>query len=219
MKMRNRIWAMWTMTLAGACLFAVQAAAGTGPHVYVADFIVDQNASSQENVSERGVLGRFRPGILKERREELSVEQAQDLVELLSQSLVEELNAKGLPASRVSRFDKLEAKGVLVQGKFVELDEGDPLKRAAVGFKQGATNMEVAVMIDRLPLSGSPQEKTLDLKSSTGSKGPGGLLGVAICGNPYALAAKFVLSKRAPEKDVRKLAKEIAGEIQKYLQQ
>lgn len=210
---------MWTMALAGACLFAAQAAAETGPHVYVADFVVDQNASSQEDVSERGILERFRPGILKERREELSIEEAQDLVELLSQSLVEELNAKGLSASRASRFDKLEAKGVLVQGKFVELDEGDPLKRAAVGFKQGATNMELTVTIMKFSLGESQPEKTLDLKSSTGSKGPGGLLGLAICGNPYALAAKFVLSKRAPKKDVRKLAKEIAGEIQKYLQQ
>jgi len=213
-----RKW-MWTMALTGFCLFAAQAAAETGPHVYVADFIVDQNASSQEDVSERGILGRFRPGVLKERREELSVEEAQGLVELLSQSLVEELNAKGLPASRVSGFDKPETESVLVQGKFVEFDEGDPLKRAAVGFKQGATDMQVKVTIVKFPLSDSPPEKTLDLHASTGSKGPGGLLGVAICGNPYALAAKFVLSRRAPEKDVRKLAKEIAGEIQKYLQE
>ncbi len=92
------------------------------------------------------------------------------------------------------------------------------MKRAAIGFKQGATNMDVQVMIVRLPLSNSRPEKTLDVQSSTGSKGPGGLLGVAVCGNPYALAAKFVLSKRAPEKDIRNLAKEIAGEIQKYLQ-
>ncbi len=204
--------------MVGVCMFGPRVIAESPEHIYVADFVVEEQAMKEEAASQ-GLLDRLKPGIFRQRSEERTADQAQDLVDLLARSLVEELNAKGLAASRVLRFDELEAKGILVQGKFVELNEGAPLKRAAVGFKQGATNMEVTVMISKLPLGEGQPEKTLDLKSSTGDKGPGGLLGVAICGNPYALAAKFVLSKRAPEKDVRKLAKEIAGEIQKYLQQ
>lgn len=205
--------------MVGVCTFGSCAMAGTTQQVYVADFVIDQNVPSQEAAPQRGILERFRPGIFKQINEERSGGQAPDLVQLLSRCLVDELNAKGITASRAPGFDELGNDGVLVQGKFVELNEGDPLKRAAVGFKQGATSMEVTVMIGKLPLGEGQPEKTLDLQSSTGSKGPGGLLGVAICGNPYVLAAKFVLSKGAPEKDVRKLAKEIAGEIQKYLQQ
>lgn len=218
--MRKKMGMVLTMGLAIAvCAIGTQAMAGVQEHVYVADFVVEQQALDQQESPRQGPLERLRPRVLKEIDEERSEGQAQDLVQLLSQCLVDELNAKGIIASRASGLDELGSNGVLVQGKFVELDEGDPLKRAAVGFKQGATDMEVTVMISKLPLGESQPEKTLDLKSSTGSKGPGGLLGVAICGNPYALAAKFVLSKRAPEKDVRKLASEIAVEIQKYLQQ
>jgi hypothetical protein len=202
----------------GVCICEAHAAASAAPHVYVADFVVEEQMSDRQESSGHGPLERFRPGIFKQINEERSEGQAQDLVQLLSRCLVDELNAKGFAASRASSLDELGRDGVLVQGRFIELDEGDSLKRAAIGFKQGATNMDVQVMIVRLPLSNSRPEKTLDVQSSTGSKGPGGLLGVAVCGNPYALAAKFVLSKRAPEKDIRNLAKEIAGEIQKYLQ-
>jgi len=218
--MRKKMGMVLGMGLAIAvCAIGSQAMAGVQEHVYVADFVVEQQALDQQESPRQGPLERLRPRVFKEIDEERSEGQAQDLVQLLSQCLVDELNAKGIIASRASGLDELGSNGVLVQGKFVELDEGDPLKRAAIGFKQGATNMEVKVMIAKLPLSNTQPQKTLDVQSSTGSKGPGGLLGVAVCGNPYALAAKFVLSKRAPKKDVRKLAKEIAGEIQKYLQQ
>jgi hypothetical protein len=200
------------------CVFAVQAMAQEAKNVYVADFLFNKQAVIQEDDSRHGPLEGFRPRIFKGIDQERSVDRAEDLVRLLSQSLVDELNEKGISASRVSTINEFATDGILVQGEFLNLDEGDPLKQAAVGLNTGASKMQIKVMISHLPLNESKPDEALDLQSSSASKGPGGILGLAICGNPYVLAAKFVMAKHTAEKDVRKLASEIAGEIQKYLQ-
>lgn len=196
-------------------LFLGSGLAQATENVYVADFLIDQQEVSRESASSRGLFENIRPGIIKPKED--PVEGALDLAQSLSASLVDELNAKNIPASRVSRFDRLASNGILVQGEFLELDEGNNLKRAAIGFGHGAANMEVKVMVSPLPLGRDNPDVVFDTKSSSG-KGPGGLLGIAICGNPYALAAKFVLSKRASKKDIQALASKITKEIEDYLQ-
>lgn len=216
--MREKIWMNLCVCFGMiVCVFIVKAMAQEPQNVYVADFLIDKQAVIDENAPRQGPLEALRPGIFRQKDEERSVEQAEDLVQLLSQSLVDELNEKGIPARRVSGSDELASDGVLVQGEFLKLDEGNPLKGAAIGFNSGSAKMELKVMISNLPL-GESKPQALDMQSSMGQKGPGGLLGLAICGNPYVLAAKFVLSKHAAEKDIRKLASEIAEEIQKHLQ-
>ncbi len=199
------------------CFFVAQAMAQKPQNVYVADFLFDRQAVIQGDDSRHGPLESLRPRIFRQKDQERSVEQAEDLVQLLSQCLVDRLNEKGIPASRVSSLNELASDGVLVQGEFLDLDEGDPLKQSAVGLNTGATKMEIKVMISNLPLDNSKPSDVLDLQSSSASKGPGGILGLAICGNPYVLAAKFVMAKHTAEKDIRKLALEIADKIQSYL--
>ena len=220
MKKQGKIWVIsgvWLVMV--VYIFVAQAMAQESQNVYVADFLFDKQAVIQEDDSRHGPLEKIRPGIFRQKDQERSVERAEDLVQLLSQSLVDKLNEKGIPASRVSSFNELFSTGVLVQGEFLDLDEGDPLKQSAVGLNTGADKMEVKVMISKLPLDKSKPSKVLDLQSSSASKGPGGILGLAIRGNPYVLAAKFVIAKHTAEKDIRKLASEIASEIQSYLQQ
>lgn len=222
MKKLNKVWLVFFIfSLIAVCILITQALAQENQKVYVADFIFDAQAVSQEDDSRQGPFGLPRPPrpeLIRRIDEDRAVGQAEDLVRLLSVSLVNKLKEKGISASRVSRIDELGNNGILVQGEFLDLDEGDPLKRAAVGLGSGATNMQIKVMISRLPLNEGDSQDAFDLQSSTGGKTPGGLLGLAIFGNPYAIAAKFVISKHDPEKDMQKLASEIAGEIQKYLQ-
>ncbi|MFH1691670.1 MAG: DUF4410 domain-containing protein [Candidatus Omnitrophota bacterium] len=194
------------------------AAAEAVSNVYVADFTIDQESQDQEDASGESLLERVRPRILENVKEERAELRREDLIALLSRFLVNDLNEKGISASRLTAADELGQEGILVQGEFMKMDEGDPLKRAAVGLNTGATDMEVKVMISSLPLDENKTSDELDLKSSSASKGPGGVLGLAVCGNPYVLAAKFVMAKHTSEQDVRKLASQIADEIQHYLE-
>ena len=42
------------------------------------------------------------------------------------------------------------------------------------------------------------------------------LPGAVVTMNPYMAAARFVMEKNAPERDVKRTAKEIVSEVQKY---
>lgn len=128
------------------------------------------------------------------------------------------LNKKGISASRISQDEDMAPEGVLVEGYFVRLNEGDPLKSAAVGFGQGEAQFELKVTVTRLAQEGERTSEALDMVSAGKHKGPGGLLGLAAFGNPYALAAKFVMAKHATEDDMRKLGVQVADAVQKDLQ-
>jgi hypothetical protein len=101
-----------------------------------------------------------------------------------------------------------------VEGEFLEADEGNRLRRAAVGFGAGATNMQVEVAVIDLS-SGSKDPFVVFGTDSQSGRGPGAV----VFFNPYVAAAKFVLSKRAPEKDVSKTARQIADALAECIQQ
>ena len=98
--------------------------------------------------------------------------------------------------------------GWLVKGRFVEIDEGNRAQRAALGFGLGATQMVAQVEVTDLA-SKNPEEPFLIFGTSkeAGMK-PGGF-------NPYVMAAKFHMEKKATAQDIQKTADEIVGEILK----
>lgn len=171
--------------------------------VYVTDFAIDERS-----ISEGGRIGRILPGMQQNPEVE-----ARKLVELLADTLARELQDRGVPAKRLYPGENIPLKGWLVTGEFLEVDEGSRLRRAAIGFGAGSTEMMAEVSIT--DLSGNRNEPFL--VCGTGSKsgrGPGAIVMM----NPYVAAAKFVLSKRAPEKDVKKTARQIADVITKSIE-
>jgi hypothetical protein len=107
--------------------------------VYVEDFALDyQNLQTDEGLRGRvGVLQRL-PRV---RPQPDPAEQARKLVNLLAESLVADLTEAGIPAQRIAPGAALPADGWLVHGAFVEVDEGNRLRRAVIGFGSGATHM------------------------------------------------------------------------------
>jgi len=151
-----------------------------------------------------------RPKLLREDPEE----KAARLVELLSTSLVSDLRNMSIPAKRLYRGQSLPDRGWLVEGEFLEADEGNRLRRAAVGFGVGATEMLVEVGIVDLKSGGRDPFVTFGTGSGSG-KGPGAV----VFRNPYVAAAKFVLSKKASERDVKKTARRIADVLARYIEE
>ncbi|MEN6438269.1 MAG: DUF4410 domain-containing protein [Syntrophobacter sp.] len=136
------------------------------------------------------------------------------LVELLSTSLVSELQNKSVRAMRLYPGARTPERGWLVKGQFMEVDEGNRMKRAIVGFGAGATDMQIEVAVVDLG-SGSNEPFLIFGTDSKTGKGPGAVVTM----NPYVAAAKFVMSKKASEKDVRKTARQIADVLVKSMQQ
>ena len=137
---------------------------------------------------------------------------ARNLVERLAESLTQDLNNNRLQAKRLLPGEPHPGKGWMVGGQFLEVDEGNRLRRAVMGFGSGATDMEIEVQVTNL--SSHPGSPFLILGENTGS---GKRPGAAVTLNPYVAAAKFVLAKNATDKDITHAAADIAAKIVEYM--
>jgi len=175
--------------------------------VYVTDFELDAT-----NVhAERGILppppppglGNVLPKLPGTPGEPAS--RARDVVELMSKSLLKALDDKGLATRRLARGESLPAHGWLVRGVFTNVQEGNQLRRAVIGFGAGSTDLQVLVTIDDLA-NGAPKP-LYEVQTSADS---GKLPGAVVTLNPYVAAARFVLAGRDLDRNVKQTAAQIA---------
>jgi hypothetical protein len=177
--------------------------------VYVQDFALDVEATEPRT----GLFGR--PRLFQQLTSEDPATHARRIVDELATALVKNLNAAGVPAERLPAGGVLPADGWLVRGAFTEADSGNTLRRAVIGFGSGRTDMEVQVGVSDLAAA-HPTESFLVFGTITDpSRLPGGV----VTRNPYVVAAKFVLEKGAPRRDVEHAAKTIADELVKFRDQ
>ncbi len=176
--------------------------------VYVQDFALDAEATEPRT----GLLGR--PRLFQQLTGEDPATHARRVVDDMASALVKDLNAAGIPAERLPA-GALPADGWLVLGAFTEVDSGKVMRRAIIGFGSGKTEMEVQVGVSDLA-SPRPTEAFLLFGTVTD---PSRLPGGAVSRNPYVVAAKFVLEKGAPQRDVEHTAKAIADELAKFREQ
>ncbi|MBS1212472.1 MAG: putative lipoprotein, partial [Proteobacteria bacterium] len=118
--------------------------------IYVTDFALDAE-HFQEDQGVRGLL----PGRLRERASSRlgaaipgplagtdPVVQARQIVNALTDALVKSLSEKGMPAKALNpAAETMPPGGWMVSGVFTEVDEGNRIKRATIGFGRGATHM------------------------------------------------------------------------------
>jgi hypothetical protein len=167
----------------------------------VAHLRTDEGVMSGREGPAKRILGNLRP-------EETPAQKAARLAGLLSETIAKELTALKIPATREPQGTPWPATGLVVRGEFLQVDEGNRLKRAVVGFGAGAT--EALVQVEVYDLAQNREKPILVYGTGTGSKPtPGGVVSM----NPYAMAAKYVLSRNATEKDVRNLGKQIAKDL------
>lgn len=179
----------------------------------VAHFEADQGIGAELPGRLRGRLGQVLPHPLAKAEPEQQVEK---IIAEMSRSLINGFKDKGFAAQHLSNIGSapLPQGGWLLQGVFTEVDEGNRLKRATIGFGQGATQMEVQVSMHDLT-SANPREPFIVFGTVIDPKK---IPGAVITMNPYVAAAKFVLEKNATEKDIQKTAEQIVDEILKHLE-
>jgi hypothetical protein len=136
------------------------------------------------------------------------------LAELLSKTIVDDLGKAGFRASRIASDAAPPGDGWLIGGEFLEITEGNRAQRAVVGF--GAGQADVQVQVEVFDLLRDPRTPVLVYGSDEASrKAPGGGAMAVATHNPYAMAARYVLSRRANEDEVEKLGKKIAADLVK----
>ncbi len=77
--------------------------------------------------------------------EELAIGRA--VAQSLSQSLVKDLRARGLPAQYASGSPPPHGNVVLITGHFLNVDEGNRLRRMVIGFGAGSSRVKTQVQV------------------------------------------------------------------------
>jgi len=184
------------------------APSGAPKRVYVQDFKLDVAATQQDNE----VI--HRPRLLREIVQGNPEAQAKKIVDEMAESLVKDLKSANVPAERLEAGAPLPKDGWLVRGVFTEATSGETPRRAMIGFGAGASEMEVQVGVN--DLAHNPEQSFAVFGTITDpSRLPGGV----VSRNPYVVAAKFVLSKAAPKRDIEHTAQAIADELIKFRDQ
>ena len=189
--------------------------------VYVADFKLDASTIKTDpgigGVPDQveqsgGLLARLSQRRLRQPAISGSPEdKARQIANVMAEDLVKSLRDQGLAAERIgSGTGSLPKEGWLIQGNFTDVDEGNRLERSAIGFGLGSTQMQIQVGVSDLA---SPQPTKPFISFGT-VKDPSMMPGAAY--NPYALAVKFHLQKKATEEDIQKTADLIVAELSKY---
>jgi Domain of unknown function (DUF4410) len=131
-----------------------------------------------------------------------------ELTKLMSSALVNDLTRDGLNAQFLPSSELLPSEGWLVRGAFVQVDEGNRLRRAFIGFGSGATRLRVIVWVSELGHGSSGPFCALDT-STHSSRTPGAALSL----DPYVGAARFVIDGLDLDMNVTQIAVRIAEDI------
>jgi uncharacterized protein DUF4410 len=226
---RSALWLLVVTTIAaalGGCGSATVSAerqvgaAPTAPPsvVYVTDFELDAgNVHAQRGVlppppPPPPVLGNLLPALPGAPVE--PAVRARQVVDLMSQSLVKDLAAKGATVHRLGRGEPPPANGWLIRGVFTNVDEGNRFRRAVIGFGAGQTDLQVLVAVDDLTQGAPKPIYEVDTAADSGK-----LPGAAITLNPYVAAARFVLSGSDLDRNVKQTATQIAEQVARRLKE
>jgi len=131
-----------------------------------------------------------------------------ELVNLMSSSLVEDLQMAGVNARHLPPEETFPSRGWLVRGAFIQVDEGNRLRRALVGLGSGATKLRVVVWVSDLSNHSPGPFYVLDT-STHSSRKPGAAFSL----DPYVGAARFLTDGLDMETNVTEIAAEIADNI------
>src|SRR5262245_36006141 len=175
--------------------------------VYVTDFDLEfpQGSQGQDGMAARqGPLARLRQRL----QGSDPATKAHAAIGLMATSITDDLIGDGVPARRLYPSEAKPTSGWLVRGVVTELDEGNQIKRAMVGF--GAGESELQLWVSVTDLAKNPDAPFYTLEASDGS---GKMPGAVVKLNPYVAAAKFVMSRHATERDVKQTASAIAKAI------
>ena len=178
------------------------------PTVYVADFELDA-----ANVKSETLLPHLlpRPRLLPEgplgARHDPQAE-ARHLVDLMARSLVDDLAKAGFAAVRLPPGAPVPATGWLVRGVFLQVDEGNRLRRAVIGFGAGHTDLQVAAMTDDLSKGVLPPLYDADAEARSGH-----LPGAAVTLNPIVAGVRFALAGNDLDRNARECAAKIAQAV------
>jgi hypothetical protein len=129
----------------------------------------------------------------------------------MSESLVKALEKAGYTVRRLRPGDARPATGLRIRGVFAEADERNRVRRLLVGSDSIAPKMLLYVGVTNLARPEQPLYELANPPSNDGRHGP------VITVTSYSPAARFEMGKNPTEDDLKKIASEIAADLNALL--
>lgn len=142
----------------------------------------------------------------------------------LSSNLVKELNGLGLPAERVSSALQAAGNDLVIEGQFLNIQEGNRLRRTVVGFGAGASEVKALVQVYQGVGSHRKLIKEFEATAESSRKpGMGPLTGVGAAAGRAAQSAAIsgatgigMETRQTAEADANRMAKEIVKSLSEF---
>lgn len=131
-----------------------------------------------------------------------------ELANLMATTLIEDLRNVGVLAYRFGPGDTLPTGSWLLQGAFVQVDQGNRLERALVGFGEGATEVDVIVSLS--DLRDDRPRPFCEVSTIAHSRRQAGAI---ISLNPFDAIGRFMLSGLDLDKSVMETGSKLATTI------
>jgi len=158
-------------------------------------------------------------------RTEQEIQLGQKAARVLSDALVERINAMGLPAQRVSGAPMNWANALLIEGQFLSIDEGNRTERAVIGLGMGRSDVEALVQVYQA--NGTQLERLEEFSTSAKSgykPGAAETMGMGAAAGTLAVSAAVTVGGTIAsealganvEADARRTAKDVAEQLQNY---
>jgi len=184
--------------------------------IYVADFELPAGAiQSQDGLlsGRRGRVGQAADRLYGKSSDPDT--RAQQLVALMSKSLLKNLSKAGFQAVRQPPDAPLPAQGWLLRGSFSLVQEGNRLQRSVIGMGAGQTDIKVLTCVN--DLSQGPPKPLWEIATdaNSGDKVGGG---ATLAFGPYGAAVAFVRAGQDVEKNVKQTASKIATQVAQHIQ-
>jgi len=187
--------------------------------IYVSLFsppnIPSQSDGGDQSGGRPHLFGMFRGGedntFLGQRKQQQQADILSKLPGILQKTLVQALNSGVARAKPGDGMLATQANCWIVRGQFVVVDPGSRAMQAGIGFGAGQSHVEVRAQVYTLT---NPDQPFLVFDTNGAS---GHMPGAVAIPNPYVAAAKFVMAKQEPEKETKKIGKQMAVEIGKFM--
>jgi uncharacterized protein DUF4410 len=179
-------------------------------------WIYDFAATPADVSPESSLAGEATPNAAPQTDEQLA--QGRKLASQITADLVQQIRDMGLPAASGSAATKPQLNDILIQGSLLSVEEGSAVKRVAIGFGSGGSELKVAVEGFQMTATGLRKLGSGDVGSG-GNKTPGSAVGLATLiatGNPAGFVVSTgmkVYGEKSGKSTVEGRATKIAQEI------
>lgn len=194
-------------------------ASAVKPAVYVYDFELDvappgsprqvseQDLRSDVTSAAAALFPNQQPRKKPVDPEEEKRKHASELVNLMSASLIAELQKAGYTASRLHRGDGRPESGVAIRGIFTEIDPENHWRRAVIRSADDSGKMQAVVSVSNLA---KPEQAMYEIAPLPGNEPkPGAVITLS----PYVPLTKYDLDKKADQPALQAIAARVVKDV------